>query len=250
MKIFNQSRRAMLLGLAGVATAAATGSTATGKAAPQESAELLALADKLPRHLGVYLDARKQVAAIVREWGPQWPTPAPEIIWYGSGSKYHEDILGRGIETPWGKGGLKRVQNIGTPEGFKAEYRAHKREAERKSKLKSQRGMKSELHRAEWAKARIEPARAYWSEIERVTAASGIEPAVAAREVSRKSLQSLVSEIVTFEERSITGLIIKAQAMQSWGQVEPFFRGFNPEANQWADAFAATVMRQTAGEGA
>ena len=87
-----------------------------------------------------------------------------------------------------------RVQNIGTPEGFEAEYHAHTKEAERKSKLKSQRGMKSEIRWAERSKARMEPARAYWSEVERITAASGIEAAQAAETASRDALRSLVGD--------------------------------------------------------
>jgi hypothetical protein len=123
------------------------------------------MSDRLPATLQSYKDAAAKVHSIAKTWGPQWPTPDPEIIWYGNGSKRHADILGRGIETPWGKGGIMRVQNIGTPEGFEAEYHAHTKEAERKSKFKSQRGMKSEIRWAERSKARIEPAHAYWGSL-------------------------------------------------------------------------------------
>ena len=144
----------------------ATAAKASGEQVAPEHPDLLAMSDRLPKALQSYKDAADKARSIAETWRPQWPTPNQEIIWYGNGSKRHTDILGRGIETSWGKGGVVRVQNIGTPVGFEASYRARAKEAERKSKFKSQRGMKSELRWAEQNKARIEPSCEYWSEVE------------------------------------------------------------------------------------
>lgn len=208
-----------------------------------EHPDLLAMSDQLPGVLQAYKDAAGEVQTIAKTWGPQWPTPAPEIIWYGGGSKTHRDILGRGIETEWGKGGIMRVQNLGTPEGFQASYEAHMREADRKSKFKSQRGMKSELRWAERDKARIEPARAYWSEVERIETASGIKAAQEAETAARDALRDLVGQILTFEEQTPIGLGIKAQALAAFIELPPFWQGLNPDAPQWLAGLTATLTR-------
>ncbi|MDA3857192.1 MAG: hypothetical protein PF480_02875 [Roseovarius sp.] len=44
----------------------------------------------------------------------------------------------------------------------------------------------------------------------------------------------------------MTGLIIKAQAMQAWETVEPLYRSTNVDAQAWAEAMTATVLRQAA----
>jgi len=219
---------------------------AAGKEATSEHPELLKMSDRLPNTLQAYRDTAERVKDIVKAWGPQWPTPDPEIFWYGNGSKRHDDILGRGIKSHWGKGGIMCVQNIGTPEDFEADYQAHTKQAERKSKLKSQRGMKSELRWAEHSKARIKPARAYWSEVERIKVASGIEAALTAKRDAREALLTLVGDILTFEEQSPIGFGIKAQALAAFIELPPFWQGCNPDAPQWLAGLAATLERHAA----
>lgn len=237
-------RRSFVAALAGSLTAAAA-SQASGREVVSEHPDLLAMSDRLPDVLRRYRDAANRVRSIEQTWGPQWPTPDPEIFWYASGSETHRDILGRGIETPWGKGGLKRVQSIGTPEVFQASYESHMREADRRSKFKTQRGMKTELNWAESARARIEPARAYWSEVERIKAASGIDDAIDAEKAARNGVRELVGEILTFEERGPIGLGIKAQALAAFIELPSFWQVFNPETPRWLAGLAATLSRQT-----
>ncbi|MEL7319742.1 MAG: hypothetical protein AAFN04_14000 [Pseudomonadota bacterium] len=227
------NRRSFIATLAtSLSTAAAV--HAEGSEAVSEHPALLEMSDRLPATLQCYRDAASEVQSIADTWEPQWPAPDPEIIWYGHGSKRHEDILGRGIETPWGKGGVIHVRNIGTPEGFETDYHVHTKEAERKSKFKSQRGMKSELRWAEQSKARIEPARAFWSEVERIEAASGIHEAKANLEKSRDALIEIVGEILVFEERSAVGLAIKAQALAAFTELPPIWQGLtSPWAAHW-----------------
>lgn len=237
------TRRRMLLGLAAASTAAATGASAEGQAAPAEAPELIAMGDQLGGSLAAYKSAARRVQAIGDEWGPQWPTPADEIIDYGGGSKMHRDIHGRGIKVPGRHG--EDVVYVGTPEGFQKDAERHWAEYARKMKTKSQRGVKFERLWAERSSAGIGPAQAYWSEVERITKASGIEPATKLATEARESLKDLVGRIVLFQEQSITGLIIKAEAMQAWGEVEKFFRIVNPDGPAWTDAMAETIMRQT-----
>jgi len=240
----NLNRRSFVAALA-ASLSSVTVARATDSDAALENPDLIALSDRLPATLQTYKDAAARVQQIADTWGPQWPTPDPEIIWYGNGSKRHADLLGRGVETPWGKGGIMRVQNLGTPEGFEASYHSHKKEADRKSKFKSQRGMKSELRWAESSKARIEPARAYWSEAERITALSGIEDAQALETKARDALRELVGAILTFEELSPMGLAIKAQALTAFVELPPFWQMANPDAPKWMAGLANTLTRQS-----
>lgn len=237
------NRRSFVAALA-TSLAAATTANAAGDQTLHEHPDLIALSDRLPVALQSYKEAAAHVRHIAETWGPQWPKPDPEIIWYGGGSKRHEDILGRGIETQWGKSGLMRVQNIGTPEGFQLSYEAHMEEADRKSKFKSQRGMKTELRMAKRMKTSIEPARAYWSEVERIKTTSGVEAAQEAEAAARDALRDLVGQILTFEEQTAIGLGIKAQALAAFIELPSSSQSFNLDAPQWLAGLAATLTKQ------
>lgn len=238
------SRRRVLIGL-GAACAAATASTEAGIASVAENTDLTALGDALPDYLKAYRCAADRVDQIVAEWSPQWPKPAPEIIRYGEGCKTYRGIDGRGIEMPWGKSGIARVPNLGTPESFMASGLAHKAEAARKALTKSKRGMQMPLRWAEHDFAAIAPARAYWGEVDRITAASGIESAQKAKTDAREALRAIVSQIMKIEENSMAGVIIKAQALTTWGQLDRFYLIVNEEAPEWAEGLANAIMRQS-----
>lgn len=237
------TRRRMLLGLAAASTAAATVASAGGQAADTEAPELLAMGDQLGDVLSAYKSAALRVKEIGDQWGPLWPTPADEIVSYGWGANMHRDIHGRGIKVPGRHG--KDVVYVGTPESFQKSAERRWANYERKMQTKSQRGAKSEKFWAEKDDAAIRPAQAYWSEVERITEESGIKSAQKAKEESREALRDLAGRIVLFHEHSITGLIIKAQALQAWGEVDEFFRIVNPDGPAWTDAMAETIMRQT-----
>lgn len=244
MNMMNTNRRKMLLGLAAASTAAATG--ASGDSTPQEADELLTLADSLGDTLAAYRSADERVRQIAREWGTQWPAPDMRIVRYGADCKTHRDILGRGIETEWGKSRLMRVQQLGTPEHFEESARLAWDVYEHRMQTKSQRGAKGAKAWAEQNEALIGPAREYWSQVDRITEASGIEAAQAARSDALEALRELVGQIVLYREKTVTGLIIKAQAMQAWETVEPFYRSVNLDGQAWAEAMTATVLRQAA----
>lgn len=234
------SRRSFVAALATSMTAAAQASSTVS-----EHPDLLAMADRLPGVLQDYRNANERVAEIEKVWGPQWPTVDPKIVKYGGTSKRHEDILGRGIKTEWGKSGIMKVQHLGTPECFEAAYLAHTKEAERKSKFKSQRGMRSELRSAERSKAQIEPARAYWSEVERIEKLSGIRNAQDELKRSRNALTDLVGKILTFEEQSVVGLGIKVEAMAAFSELPMSCQRYNLDAPEWLTGVVASLNRAT-----
>ena len=234
------SRRNMLMGLALSATAVTMADASTS---PQENPELVAMADDLPAVLAEYVAARDNVKAIAAEWSPQWPVPSEDIYRYSANSKQYRDILGRGVEMPWGKGGLKNVPQLGAPEAFEAEAIRHEAEAIRRAATKSQRGMK---YNAAWAakcRAAIEPARAYWSEVDRITALSGIESAQARKEAAGSALKAAVDQIMMADDWTIAGAVIKAQALSAWAEVEHIHRTLNDRGAHWADALAASIVK-------
>lgn len=236
-------RRSFVAALAASLTSATT-VQASGEPTMPEHPDLLAMSDQIPDALQAYKDAAARVRSIVQTWGPQWPEPDPDIIWYGSGCETHRNIRGVGIEVPWGTSGETRIQQLGTPEGYKMRYDQHMREAARRSKLKSKRGMKRELDWAERMQACIEPARAYWSEAERIETESGIKAAKKAEALSIKALCGLVGQVLTFEEQSPIGLAIKAQALAAFIGLPPFWQACNPGAPQWLAGLTATLARQ------
>ncbi|MBM2290817.1 hypothetical protein JQX09_02755 [Sulfitobacter pseudonitzschiae] len=248
------NRRRMLLGLATATAAAATGVTASGAPAHQEAPELIALADQLDSRLSAYLAAVAKVERIAKEWGPQWPVPVEEIQRWTPGSKQYVNILGNPIEVPLDQGGCKRLVNVGTPECFEKDAASHRREYERKMQTKSQRGTK--FHKQWWERsaAAIAPARAFWTEVERVNEASGIKVAQANQKIALTALKDLVGRIVMFQEVTVAGLVIKAQAMQAWGRVNKldravaeFHRTLSDQPVNWGEEMAATIVRQVGG---
>ncbi len=243
MTFIQTARRRMLLGLAAASTAAATGAGAEGQSAETEAPELIAMGDQLGDVLAAYKTAAHHVTQIGDQWGPLWPTPADEIVSYVGGSNMHRDIHGRGIKMAWKNG--KDVVYVDTPEAFQQSAERHWAMYEHKMQTKSQRGAAPQKAWAEKNTAAIRPARAYWSEVERIIQASGIEPAQKEKEEAREALGKLVDRILLFREQSITGLIIKAQALQAWGEVDRFFRIVNPDGPAWTDAMAETILRQT-----
>lgn len=245
MTFIQTTRRRMLLGLAAASTAAATVASAEGHTAEAEAPELLSMGDALSDALTAYKDAAARVNRIAEEWGPQWPVPDESIYSHGEGCQPHRDILGNGIHMPWGRNGVTRVHHLGKPEYFEQAAASEWAKYERKMQTKSQRGAAHHRFWAEKDTAAIQPAQEYWSEVARLTEASGIEEAKKAETDARNALQDLVNRIVLFQEMSITGLIIKAQAMQAWSEVDTCWRLFNPHSYEWADAMAETIMRQT-----
>ncbi|WP_300546546.1 hypothetical protein [Roseovarius sp.] len=242
MNILN-TRRQMLLGLAAASTAAATGTANANAVHTAENSELIQMGDQINVKLQKYLAARDQQRAIIKEWSPQWPTPDEEIISFGQHSKMYRGIDGTALEFTRSFGVTSTVE-LGTPEFFRGSYEYHKAEYERKRATKSQRGAKSEKRWMERNWAAIAPSEAYWKEVKRITEVSGIEGATKAKTEAMDALGELVGNIILCREKTVAGLVIKAQALQAWSQVEKFHQMVNPNAADWAAEMAATIVRQ------
>ena len=235
------SRRHLLMGLAASATAAA--SVAEAASAPQENPELLALGDELPALAAKHLEARDRVRAIVAEWSPQWPVPSAELVRFGNECKDYRGIDGVCLHLHDVKGSMFGLIKLGTPEYFEGSAAYHEQEAARRAATKSQRRLKFHTLWAERDRAQIEPARAHWAEVERITEASGIDAAQSQLADAREALKVKVDQIMRVDDWTIAGTIIKAQALQAWSEVAAFHRAFNKEGLDWADLLAASIMR-------
>lgn len=236
------SRRNLLLGLAASATAATSTGAKGSSAAPQENPALLALADELPEIAGAYKVARDEVDQIVKAWSPSWPVPAEEVFSYGSGSKTHRGIDGEGIKTTRFRD-MSDVYRLGTPEMFAENAKGHEKRIAEIEKTKSKRRMEFHQLHAGRDRAAIEPARAYWSEVDRITKASGIEAATAKREAALESFREQVDKIMGTEDWTITGAVIKAQALAAWGEVDRFMVIFNARGHVWAKELSSSILR-------
>lgn len=144
---------------------------------------------------------------------------------------------------PWDIGGHSRVPDLGTPEVFAASYERYSADAVRLASKQSKRGLKHALFWAEREKASIVQARDYWVEVERITAASGIVAAEKAKTDARDALRDLIEATMSTEENTLSGVVIKAQALTAWAKVEPFYQAVNPRAQAWACNLAQTIMR-------
>lgn len=237
------SRRRMLMGLALSATAATVADASTG---PQENPDLLALADAFPVVLAEYVAARDRKKSIIAEWSHRLPVPDQEIICYGNGCREYRGLDGRMIKVPRFKPGILWEVSIGTPEHFEASAAQHEKEAARCAAFKSQRKVKSNLLWAERERERIEPARAFLSEYDGIIAASGIETANARATKALDALKSAVDQIMVADDRTITGAVIKAQALNAWAEADDWNRHFNLRGPAWADLMAASIMKHAA----
>ncbi len=216
---------------------------AEASAAPNENPELVAMADALPAVLAEYVAARDNVKAIVAEWSPKWPVPSADIIRFAEGCKEYRGIDGSGLEMALYPTRIKMMPRLGTAEYFEVSAAHHGSEAKRCAAFKRERRMLSNLRAAEQERALIKPARIYWSEVDRITAASGIEAAQARAGAAQDALKAAVDRIMRADDRTITGAVIKAPALHAWTEVELFYRTLNDRGPAWAEQLAAPIVK-------
>jgi hypothetical protein len=79
--------------------------------------------------------------------------------------------------------------------------------------------------------------------VERIETASGLDAAEAAKEKARLALRAHVTATMAAPETTIAGVVIKAEALTAWANVDTFERLFNPKGPDWAEGLAAAIMR-------
>lgn len=236
-------RRSFVAALAASLTSA-TAAQASGRHSMPEHPDLLAMSDQLPGVLQSYKDAASEVQNIAKTWGPQWPKPNPEIMFGGGFGHRHADILGRGIRVPDKYTKKPIVHYVAKPDELQRRLDGHISEAERTSGFKRKGRMEHYLRMADETRQKIQPSRAYWAEVERITSASGIEAAKAEQERAREALMQLVRRILTFEEQSALGLGIKAQALAAYSELPRLWQALAPDLPNMLMGLSDTLSRR------
>ena len=86
-------------------------------------------------------------------------------------------------------------------------------------------------------------ATAYEAERDRVQSASGISGAKARCDAAYAALAALVEQIITADETTMAGVVIKAQAIAAWNAI-PLGRRFLPSLEGgWEAKLAASILR-------
>lgn len=223
-------RRRLLLGLASASALAAAPASASAIAAPAENPELVRLGNELPEVSRRFLDAKEAERAACREAAKIWPAPPQEIIC--AGPEIERDIRGRAI------GPRGATIRIGTAASFA--------ESAARTKGWLDRGLKRDrtmMQRNFEKDRRAEQlAAAYFAECEAIRQRLNYPALRASLDEAEAALKSLAGRIMDEPDQSMTGVMIKAEALAAWGAADPFLRIFNAEGVDWAQKLAASIL--------
>lgn len=230
------SRRALLLGLATASTTAAAVAITATAAAPAENPELVRLGDVLPAVEAEYGRVRDHQDAIKGEWAQQWPTAPKEIAGGERGGYYERNFYGA-------------LQNRHLVFAYEVEWRITRAERALRSRA-TKRPWHSFMSRQEW-QAELEEAKRvhalalhHEAEIKRIHFGSNWTGCWQATRDATKQLAEHVAATMAQPDETVAGLLIKAEALAAWGQVEPDDQrwAYNTP-NEWHGEIARSVLR-------
>lgn len=233
------NRRRVLLGLAAASTAAAT----VTEASTPENPELIELGDQLPALEAEYVSARQASAKIYREAMKDWPLAPDEIVRFRRSflsGKLERDVAGAGLH----RKGEEDTWTLWTVEQVESSITDYERDVARILKTKRQTRLGWHVERLNEARKALPKAKAYWRKCERIRKSCGYESASKRKHKAMDALRDHVKAIMETEERTMMGVVIKAQALQSWTKVETFYRGFNIHGIEWPNQMGEAIIRQ------
>ncbi|RWB05449.1 MAG: hypothetical protein EOQ39_22525 [Mesorhizobium sp.] len=245
------SRRRLLLGLAAASTAAAalTVAPAAHAATPVENPELVRLGNALAAIADEYRTARDARIAIIDKWSKVWPLAPDEIILdrkYGS-DEIERDLTGSGLY----RKGSDRALAIYSCRDLEWYLTRAKRIL--KGKTIDKRAVGGLPDRAAWEDsldqraAEYTAAAKYEAEKARILKVSSYEAANRRKQAAAVALIDAIDGIMAQPETTMAGVMIKAQALATWGLVTDWQRMLTPKAAAWGPALGASVLRM-AGE--
>jgi hypothetical protein len=226
-------RRKLLLGLAAASTAAAT-ATAASAAVQEENAELLRLGDELPSVEDAYIAARNLSNASRDKYEPLWPK-APRSLnsgWPHDNWRYwtsEDSFIG------W-KTDRKIYTSYGLREGVE----------KLRQQQKYGRGDQAEIDRLEKL---IPIAERYEAKCHRIRRESNYQALDSAAHAAAKNLVMLIGSIMACKDKTIEGLMIKAQALSAFDGMAPCDKSnaiFEPY--DWAGQIADSIVRHAHNE--
>ena len=239
------TRRSVLLGLAAASTAAATSLEANASTV-SENPEIIRLGEQLPETLNSYVTVTKDKRQKLRAAEAIWPKAPEEILLFCEGAIPEKRVCGRALEREiplrWPEA---RNYHYLTVEGAKKQIALQEHEVSRILKTKSKRGLAAAEAYLATLKAKLPMSQKYCAEIEHIQSTCGYEEAVKASGLARDELRDLITSLMRLEPKSMEGVVIQAEALKAWGEVERFYRTFEPAAAAWPVQFAENLLRLT-----
>ena len=117
---------------------------------------------------------------------------------------------------------------------------------------KSKRGLKGAKAVLAGAEKALPLSREYCAEIKRIREASGYVPAKKREDDCREALRERVDEIMTENATTMEGVVIKAQALATWGRIDRTIDAHSETpgfaAVAWAEELAASILKQAEAE--
>lgn len=238
------NRRRLLLGLAAASTAAAVVTVAShAHAAPTENPELVRLGNDFPAVATEYNSALAALTCIINEWSTVWPLAPDEILANRQSTTMERDITGSGLY----RKGASYPRYILTCEDLDWELKRAK--SVLKGRTIDKRPLGGLPNRAAWEDALDEMvadytvAAKYEAEKARILKASGYESARHRKDMAARALINAIDVIMAQPETTMAGVVIKAQALAAWGDVEHWQRLLTPQAVGWGTMLSSSVLR-------
>jgi hypothetical protein len=236
------NRRRLLLGLASASAVAATVSIPQADATPMENPDLIRLGNELPAVEARYLNAVAAVRAIAAEWSPVWPVVPAELVGFSTRNNVENNIFGlpvRGADGKFrtfkGAPELNEWKNMMERDLGRKQIKCEKRRAHIRASIANH-------------ERQIAVAEKYEAECDRIVQASGIRAATRREVNAVKALANHVDAIMTLPETSMTGVMVKAQALALWGKMPSHDQNIALfQALNWGPMFGASVVRLSEG---
>lgn len=248
------NRRHMLLGLAAASTAAATVVGAEAEASVTENPKLLKLAEELPAIVAAYHAAQNKAEKVARYWrGQVWapdeltvPGIAHEIDNHNQPGRCERTVIGgylwrvgdkfprRIVVEAWSVYAdllkAKRQLRKAFKEGRLADCLVLEDEVGRLDKLYDVASTYERKHREVTAEAKADYGK-YWP---------------VANDL-RDALEKHVAAIMDQPDRTMEGLVIKAQALAEWGRLKKPHKLAFTYGQNWHGQIAASILRHAGG---
>lgn len=215
------NRRRLLLGIAAASSAGAAIAVASvSSVSAAENPALLRLADELPHLEAEFLKAVSRRQEAYAKAMAEWPS-APEALRRhgGSGDDLERDVADRAVERDGKCWSLWTLDDVTAA----ARY-AIKREKAR-------------------CEALLTVAKAYYGRTAELRRQCGYEAAHKAEVAARDALIAHVAAVMTEAPATMAGVVIQAQALAAFGQIEPLYRFAAQASWPWAATFASNVLR-------
>lgn len=242
-------RRRMLLGLAAASTAAAAPVALADGNTPSEDLALVQLGDLTEALSTAHRTLQDEVARIYAEWDPKLPAVPAEIKF----RRHSFDRRGQwekrldGAARNWSEDNREGVLSVESAEGevaWTVDYLArpsHTKSAAGRARherfLARQRVLLVEQ------KTALKLAKRYHAAFARVLKASGYEAARKRLTAAEDALNEHVSAIMKHEPKTMAGVMIQAQAIETTSQMPAYVMALEGSRGRWAARLAAAILR-------